>query len=55
MITFVDYYATSFIAFVPAMFQLIAVFYVYGTEFFIRIGEEIFFQNTVNLTVILIP
>ena len=30
MVTFVDYYATSFIAFVPAMFELIAVFYAYG-------------------------
>lgn len=30
MVSFVDYYATSFIAFVPAFFELIAVFYAYG-------------------------
>ncbi|XP_003427814.1 sodium-dependent nutrient amino acid transporter 1 [Nasonia vitripennis] len=36
MVTFVDYYATSFIAFVPAFFELIAVFYAYGYNNFLN-------------------
>lgn len=35
MVTFVDYYATSFIAFVPAIFELVAVFYAYGCKQFL--------------------
>ncbi|XP_058795199.1 sodium-dependent nutrient amino acid transporter 1-like isoform X2 [Phymastichus coffea] len=35
MVTFVDYYATSFIAFVPAIFELVAVFYAYGSKHFL--------------------
>lgn len=34
MITFVDYYVTSFIAFLPASFEMIAVAWSYGTYFF---------------------
>lgn len=33
MITFVDYYVTSFIAFLPAAFEMIAVAWSYGTFF----------------------
>lgn len=34
MITFVDYYVTSFIAFLPAAFEMIAVAWSYGMFFF---------------------
>lgn len=34
MITFVDYYVTSFIAFLPAAFEMIAVAWSYGMYFF---------------------
>lgn len=34
MVTFVDYYVTSFIAFIPAAFELIAVAWAYGMFFF---------------------
>ncbi|XP_011499173.1 PREDICTED: sodium-dependent nutrient amino acid transporter 1-like isoform X2 [Ceratosolen solmsi marchali] len=35
MITFVDFYATSFVAFVPAIFELMAIFYIYGHKNFL--------------------
>ncbi|XP_014233654.1 sodium-dependent nutrient amino acid transporter 1-like [Trichogramma pretiosum] len=35
MITFVDYYITSFVAFVPAIFMLVGVCYVYGLNNFL--------------------
>ncbi|XP_014233935.1 sodium-dependent nutrient amino acid transporter 1-like isoform X1 [Trichogramma pretiosum] len=35
MVTFVDYYITSFVAFVPAIFILIGVCYVYGLNNFL--------------------
>jgi len=45
MITFVDYYATSFIAFLPAAFEMIAVTWSYGTFFSVLPSFQIYIVN----------